>query len=96
MVDQTRQGRGYGRRWGRFSRSCPAFGDVWGVLVSYWSGNAVARRLYASLGFRERSCEGGEVTAALDFAGQLAARNRQRADCALGTQFRFETFWLTG
>jgi ribosomal protein S18 acetylase RimI-like enzyme len=48
------------------------FGDVRGcseVLVSFQSENAVARTLYESLGFRERSRGGGKVTAALDFAG---------------------------
>ena len=61
-----------GRRWRRFFRSCSMFGDVRGcseVLVSFQSENAVARTLYESLGFRERSRGGGKVTAALDFAG---------------------------
>lgn len=40
-----------------------------GVLVSCQRDNVVARKLYASLGLRERSCEGGKITAFLDFGG---------------------------
>jgi diamine N-acetyltransferase len=71
MVDRRYQGRGYGRAAMRLLlerlRAIPGCDEV---AISYEPENEVARRLYASCGFRETGeILEGETVARLTFAG---------------------------
>jgi diamine N-acetyltransferase len=67
-IDQRHQGKGYGRA--AVERLIAFLGDQSGcreIALSYRPDNAAARRLYASLGFREtEEEEDGEIVARLD------------------------------
>ncbi len=86
MVDRAYPGRGHGRA--AVISELADLRECSEVLVSYQRDNAVARSLYAGLGFEERSCEGGKATAFLDlppFAGAFS-----------GMRFAFEAFLADG
>jgi diamine N-acetyltransferase len=67
MIDQAHQGKGYGRAAieqviERLSTQ-PNCNEI---LIAYQTTNDTARRLYASLGFTEKSTSDGKVIARLD------------------------------
>ena len=69
MIDQTYQGKGYGRQAVKlaleFVHTFPC-GEAESCWVSYHPDNAIARKLYGSSGFRENGeMDGEELIAVL-------------------------------
>jgi diamine N-acetyltransferase len=75
MIDQTRQGQGYGRAYGRAAMQAliPRIQARTGgapIFLSFEPENAVAEALYRGLGFQPTGrVEGGEIVYRLEGVG---------------------------